>query len=258
MLLMLRTCPAALLRRSTVTCAGHPPSETPEPFVSPTLHILSEGVKMVDDALDELTGPETISGYRPQVRARGRRAGLHGLGARAGMLRSTGPALHGLALDGLLCSTACHSPTPLRVRFLPPGTHPLFPTPCCLPPGPPAAHRGHQGPAPAAPAAAAGAVPHALRPRQPPPEDQVRGAVAWASYAWPGWAGRLPLAGWLHTAAQPASAAVTLDGGHASVGRLVTLPPALPPPGAQQARGLPAAAEDEQPLAGSRQPRPRR
>ncbi|KAI7836053.1 hypothetical protein COHA_010084 [Chlorella ohadii] len=51
---------------STVTCAGHPPSETPEPFVSPTLHILSDGVKMVEDALDELTGPETISGYRPQ------------------------------------------------------------------------------------------------------------------------------------------------------------------------------------------------
>lgn len=51
---------------STVTCAGHPPSETPEPFVSPTLHILSDSVKMVEDALDELTGPETISGYRPQ------------------------------------------------------------------------------------------------------------------------------------------------------------------------------------------------
>lgn len=101
------------LRHSTVTCAGHPPSETPEPFVSPTLHILSDSVsaagtsagqqlagcrrwlplraalwaspafpanptphhsqtmvqvKMVEDALDELTGPETISGYRPQVR----------------------------------------------------------------------------------------------------------------------------------------------------------------------------------------------
>lgn len=29
---------------STVTCAGHPPSETPEPFVSPTLHILADHV----------------------------------------------------------------------------------------------------------------------------------------------------------------------------------------------------------------------
>ena len=28
-----------------MTCAGHPPSETPQPFISPTLHILDERVR---------------------------------------------------------------------------------------------------------------------------------------------------------------------------------------------------------------------
>ncbi|PSC70741.1 Ubiquitin carboxyl-terminal hydrolase 24 [Micractinium conductrix] len=51
---------------STVTCEGHPPSETPEHFTSPTLHILSDKVRSVEDAFEELTAGEAISGYRPQ------------------------------------------------------------------------------------------------------------------------------------------------------------------------------------------------
>lgn len=51
---------------STVTCQGHPPSETPQPFVSLSLHILPDSVKSVDDALDLLTATESISGYKPQ------------------------------------------------------------------------------------------------------------------------------------------------------------------------------------------------
>ena len=84
---------------STVTCQGHPPSETPQPFVSLTLHILPDSVschallspvrlsqlsslwalsdcllgspqvKSVDDALDLLTATESISGYKPHDHA---------------------------------------------------------------------------------------------------------------------------------------------------------------------------------------------
>lgn len=48
-----------------MTCEGHPPSETPEHFTSATLHILSDSVRSVEDALEELTAGEAISGYKP-------------------------------------------------------------------------------------------------------------------------------------------------------------------------------------------------
>lgn len=63
------TVVSALMRGtcvSTVTCEGHPPSETPEHFTSATLHILSDTVRSVEDALEELTAGDSISGYRPQ------------------------------------------------------------------------------------------------------------------------------------------------------------------------------------------------
>jgi ubiquitin carboxyl-terminal hydrolase 10 len=50
---------------STVACVGAKNSITVQPFTALGLHILPDSVHSVADAIDELTAPETVVGYRP-------------------------------------------------------------------------------------------------------------------------------------------------------------------------------------------------
>lgn len=50
---------------SCISAHGAPPSVTIQPFVALGLHILHPAVRSVEDALDELTAAETVTGYRP-------------------------------------------------------------------------------------------------------------------------------------------------------------------------------------------------